>query len=145
MFRESPKSAERLDRSSARVETMEISYDPKQEAIETLKKINFKILREIFSELQRKSGVGGREGFVFPGNIVIQNIKKKSAKEAGVAGAYARGKIYLYPDQLARNPFEKSGRFTKQEIGNQILCVLIHEETHATAKNQDTSIPSKII
>ena len=82
---------------------------------------------------------------MFPGNIVIQNIKKKSAKEAGVAGAYARGKIYLYPDQLARNPFEKSGRFTKQEIGNQILCVLIHEETHATAKNQDTSIPSKII
>lgn len=108
-------------------EAQEISPENyKCETHEVIDRLDIKVLKDIFGEYRRRSGMNDKDFLVEKQGISVAS---------GNGGDFNEGHIiigagFLHPKDLY--PEEKR---TKMDFRNQILCALLHEETHAASFN----------
>lgn len=96
---------------------------------ETLEKVNFQVLEGILSEKRRRSGVEKGNFFVDPKRIGISK-----AADNSVHGSFSV--MFKRPwIQLQAGFWQMQKKKTEPVLRNNVLGALIHEETHASAKN----------
>lgn len=106
-------------------------FSPKYEALEELKHIDETSLRTIFEEMRERAGAKGLNGFTPLSKIQLD-------KEMAGYGELKSGKVTINPVSIAEKTPESLESFR-----TTLLRVVIHEETHASAKNTDCTGPIK--
>lgn len=105
--------------------------DPMKEGEELIDHLNIDELRNIFSEMRRRSGVPEDSLFVSKEDIQVTST-------IGYAGLFSPdGKLSINPEIIMEEMINEGVIPTKAELRRRILSVLAHEETHASGRNID--------
>lgn len=116
----------RIEEQSKRSSQENLYFSPKYEAIEELEHIDEAVLREIFNEIRTKANAQGENTFHPLSKIKIDTT-------IPLLGIHDKDDIKINTDILSEQPYKHSIEAYRAIL----LQVIIHEETHASAKNED--------
>jgi hypothetical protein len=109
-----------------------LRFSPKYEALEELNHIDESTLRDIFEEMRSRSHAKGESDFFSISKIKIDSDMRD-------LGEFDKGSVKINPGLMA----EKMNIESPEAFRTALLRIVIHEETHASAKNEDRTGPIK--
>lgn len=104
-----------------------LSFEFKKEFQRTLERVDFSCLEGIFNQLRRRSGVNENFRILDKGSISIKPEKHSDPFSGDYDSRSNKIRIFY--------PSESDVFASYEELRNEVLCILIHEETHAAGKN----------
>lgn len=106
------------------------------EARKVIEKIDTPALKKLFDELRERAGATEEGGFIDPPDIRFG----RCGENGGMVGEYdVRGVIKINPHKL-REMLTRLGDYdSPEDFHAVVLRTIIHEETHASAKNTERS------